>query len=151
MSVETEERVRRALAARAGQVTPDRLQPAVPPTAAPARRSWPSWRSWWPSLLVVAAALVAVVWVVRLPADTPPVPDAPAATVPSDAPAPAPTSSAGPSPSSPGSDPRPAVTAPSSPDSGPGPAVTAPVPTTIASEPGVSPPTGPAATPGLAR
>jgi len=113
MSTDVEERVRRALAGRAAQITPGRLRPAMPPTAAPGRRRWlPGWRS----LLVVAAVLVAVVFVVRRPGDVPPpqVPNAPAVTVPSPAlspssaltPAPSPTradpeSTADPSPSSP--------------------------------------------------
>ncbi|RSM72100.1 hypothetical protein DMB66_05680 [Actinoplanes sp. ATCC 53533] len=89
MSTDVEERVRRALSARAGQVTPDRLQPAAPPTAAPVRRSW---LPWWRSLLVVAVVLVAVVFVVGRPGDAPPpqVPNAPAGTVPSPSPSPTP-------------------------------------------------------------
>jgi len=114
------------------------LRPAAPPTVAPARRSW---RSWWPALLVAAAVLVAVVLLVRLPVGTPsrPLPDLPAATVPS----------VEPTPSSPGIDatavPTPAATSP-----GVSPVPTASV-TTVPPEPEISPPTGPAATPGLAR
>ena len=143
MSTDVEERMRRALSARAGQITPDRLQPAVPPTAAPARRSW---LPWWRSLLVVAAVLVAVVFAVRRPGDAPApqVPNAPAVTVPSPATSPS-------DPALPSAEPRPSSTPASE---SPSPAVTAPVPAT--SEPAVTatagpPATSPAVTPGLAR
>ncbi len=154
MSTDVEERVRRALAARAGQITPDRLQPAVPPTVAPARRSW---LPWWRSLLAVAAVLVAVVLVVRLPGDTPPspVPNAPAATVPS----PAPSSSASPTPDAPTVTPS-ARNSPASPPAEPTPSLTTsetavpdgtePLPapaTTEAPEPAESPVTSPTVAP----
>jgi hypothetical protein len=125
MSTDVEERMRRALSARAGQITPDRLQPAVPPTAAPARRSWlPRWRS----LLVVAVVLVAVVFVVRRPGDAPApqVPNAPAATVPS------PSLSASPSaPATPTGEPLPSSTGTGKPSS---PAETVPTPATAEPE-----------------
>ena len=134
MSTDLEDRVRRALSARAGQITPGSLQPAVPPTAAaPARRSWrPRWRS----LLVVAAVVVAVVFSVRRPAGDPPlpVPNAPAATVPSPsfAPSPSPTSVSEPVPSTVGisdSPPPPsATTAPSASPKRGGPDTEAPTP-----------------------
>jgi hypothetical protein len=131
MSTQVEERVRRALAARAGQITPDRLQPAVPPTAAPARRSW---RSSWLTLLVAAAAvLVGVVLLVRPPGGDPQprLPDAPAATVPT--PEPTPSSTGAPE----SAVPSPVATS------------TAPTasPTTNAPEPEVTPPGRPASTP----
>jgi hypothetical protein len=137
MSTDTEERVRRALAARAAQVTPERLQPAVPPTATVARRSW---RPWWRTLLVTAAVLVAVVISVRRPGDPPPrpLPNPPAATVPSTSvpdlgpiPSPAATSEAPPAP-------RTSAAAT--------PTRTA-VSRTRSADVGTSPPTGPAATP----
>ena len=143
MSTNVEERTRRALSARAGQITPDRLQPAVPPTAAPVRRSW---LPWWRSLLVVAAVLVAVVFVVRRPGDAPApqVPNAPAVTVPSPSPSPS-------DPGIPTAEPLPSRTDIGDP---PSPGITAPVPAT--SEPAVPatagpPATSPAATPRLAR
>ncbi|MET8149484.1 hypothetical protein ACIBSW_15565 [Actinoplanes sp. NPDC049668] len=98
MSTEVEERVRRALAGRAAQITPERLRPEPPPTATAAR---PSWRPWWRPLLAVAAVLVAAFFAVRGEHDAPPrpVPQQPAATVPSPSlPAPEPTSSPAPSP-----------------------------------------------------
>jgi hypothetical protein len=130
MTTEIEERLRRALGAKAGQITPDRLQPAVPPTAAPRRRSWRL--RWWP--LVAAAGLVAVVVAVRLPGDTPPrpVPNPPAATVPTPGPSlsPAPTG-----------DPSPTGSGPTSPRP------TGLDPTGTSTRPTVAP-TPPAATPG---
>jgi len=85
MSVDVERAVRDALAARAAQITPERLQPAVPPTAMAARRSASSiaGRVGW--LLVAGAAvlLVAVVFALRPAAPGParPVPEQPAGTV----------------------------------------------------------------------
>jgi hypothetical protein len=101
MSTDVEDRLRRALRTRAGQVTPEQLQPALPPTATAARRSW---RPWWRSLVVVAAALVAVVLAVRPDAAPPrPAPNPPAATVP-----PSPTSTNSPAPIAPNGPPSPA-------------------------------------------
>ena len=130
MSTEVEERVRRALAARAGQITPDRLQPAVPPTAAPARRSWRS--SWLTLLIAVATVLVGVVLLVRPPGGDPQprLPDAPAATVPT--PEPTPSSTAG--PDSPVPSPVETSAAPTASSYSP-------------PEPEVTPPAGPATTP----
>jgi hypothetical protein len=147
MSTNVEERMRRALSARAAQITPDRLQPAVPPTAAPARRSW---LPWWRSLLVVAAVLVAVAFLVRRPGDAPPpqVPNAPAVTVPSQTPAPSPSPS---TPALPPAVPLPSSTNASEPAS---PAVTAPVPETskpVTHATAEPPATSPAVTPRLAR
>jgi hypothetical protein len=98
MSVDVEERLRRALAARAAAVTPQRLQPAMPPTAAPAARRARR-RVWWPRL-AGAVALVTVFLSVRGPAEKPshPIPNPPAATVPSESPAVSPSKPA-PSPS----------------------------------------------------
>jgi hypothetical protein len=95
MSAEVEERVRRALAGRAAAITPERLQPAVPPTATAVRRSW---HTWWRPLLAVATVLAAAVFAVRLEHEPPPrpAPNPPAATVPS-TPAPRPTVSPTPS------------------------------------------------------
>ncbi|MCA2216693.1 hypothetical protein [Jidongwangia harbinensis] len=85
MSTDVEDRLRRALRARAGQITADRLQPAVPPTATAVPRSW---RRWWVPL-VVAAALAAVFFAVRPDGTLPrPVPNPPAVPVPSEPPAP---------------------------------------------------------------
>ena len=143
MSTNVEERMRRALSARADQITPGRLQPAVPPTAAPIRRSW---LPWWRSLLVVAVVLVAVVFVVRRPGDTPApqVPNAPAVTVPSLSPSPS-------DPAPPTAEPLPSSTDPGKP---PSPGSTVPIPATsepVLTEPTEAPATSPAATPGLAR
>lgn len=118
MSTELEDRVRQALSARAGQITPDRLQPAVPPTATPARR--PRLR-WWHPLLVVAAVLVTVVFAIRLPGDSPsPLPNAPAGTVPAPSPS---------EPAAPTAEPVPSTTDLSESQ---GPTVTVPVPTASA-------------------
>jgi len=99
MSVDVEERLRRALAARAAVVTPQRLQPALPPTAAPAARR--SRRLFWWPLLAGAVALVTVFLSVRGPAEKPshPIPNPPAATVPSESPAVSPSKPTRPSPS----------------------------------------------------
>jgi len=156
MSTNVEERMRRALSARAGQITPGRLQPAVPPTAAPARRSW---LPWWRSLLVVAAVLVAVVFAVRRPGDdpAPQVPNAPAVTVPSPSLSPSPSSRE--RPVTPTEPPPPSTGASRSVDT----TATVPVPTTFApvapeaadatgaASPDEPPATSPAATPRLAR
>jgi hypothetical protein len=109
MSTDVEARVRRALAGRAAQITPERLQPAVPPTAVPSR---PFWRPWWRSLLVVAAVVVAVVFSVRPQHDSPPVPipQPPAATVPA-SPEPSPAVSPSPAEPSPTADGSPDTTA----------------------------------------
>lgn len=145
MSAEVEERVRRALAGRAAAITPERLQPAVPPTVTAVRRSW---RPWWRSLLVVAAVLAAAVFAVRREYEPPlrPTPNPPAATVPS-TPAPQPTVS-----------PRPSATPTALPTrarvpAGPAKAPAGPLVTPSA---GSSPrpravPTGPAASPRVAR
>jgi len=92
MSSDLEDRVRRALDARARQITPERLRPALPPTAtAPARWSWPpSWRS---VLLTAATAAVAVLVFWRPDIRPDPAPGPPAGPIPS---APSPTPSARP-------------------------------------------------------
>jgi hypothetical protein len=80
MSADVEERVRRALAARAGQITAERLQPSAPPTSAPARRGFRL--AGWRSLLVAAVVVAAAVLVMRWPGTTPsplPVPNPPTA------------------------------------------------------------------------
>ena len=58
MTVDVEGRLRRALAGRAARVTPERLRPAVPPTALPVRRSVP--------LFVRRAGLVAALLLLGL-------------------------------------------------------------------------------------
>ncbi|MEU7902506.1 hypothetical protein [Actinoplanes sp. NPDC049118] len=138
MSTEVEQRVRRALAGRAAQITPERLRPALPPTATTARRSW---LAWWRPLLVVAAVLVGAVFAVRGEHDAPlrRVPDQPAATVPSP-PAPEPTASSAPS-ASPA-----AVPEPTSTPAGPPPGPVEGAPTGLPSGP-VATPTAPMASP----
>ena len=121
MTENLEERVRRALDLRARQVTPERLQPARPPTMTSASRSW---RPTWQTLLVAATVLVAVVLVAWHPGRDRPDPSRPPATVPS---SPAPSISYLPTPSA-------AVTTP--PSTPPGPTAGGTVPT-----PGVTPPT----------
>jgi hypothetical protein len=61
-----EERLRRALDARARQITPERLQPAVPPTSAVPVRPW-SWPRSWRSVLVAAALTAAAVLAIWRP------------------------------------------------------------------------------------
>jgi hypothetical protein len=98
MSVDVERALRRALAARAAQITPERLQPAVPPTAMPARRSASSFagRFRWLVVTGVAVLLVAVAVAVHPPGLGPkhPVPERPASSV---RPSPSPSASVSPS------------------------------------------------------
>ena len=81
MTTDLEDRLRRALEARAAQVTPALLQPADPPTATAGHR----WRRRWWQPVLVAAALVAVVFAIRpdhrpAPVPVPPVAPGPSAT-----------------------------------------------------------------------
>jgi len=96
-----EDRLRGALAARAAQITVDRLQPALPPTVAGTARS----RVGWLVPLLAGAAAVALLFTMML--GNRPSGDAPA-TVPSPGvssspvPSPAPSSTPAPSASPPG-------------------------------------------------
>jgi hypothetical protein len=77
--VNVEERVREALVARAGLITADRLQPAMPPTVATSRP--PRGVRWVPMLAAAAAAvaiLFTVILLVRPGADVPAGPATPA-------------------------------------------------------------------------
>jgi hypothetical protein len=58
-----EERLRGALSARAGQITADRLQPALPPTVAGARRTRMAWLA---PLLAGTAAVVLLLFTAML-------------------------------------------------------------------------------------
>jgi hypothetical protein len=103
-----EERLRDALSARAGQITADRLQPALPPTVAGARRRRMAWLA---PLLAGTAAVVLLFAIVLLghrPAGEMP------ATVPS------PAVSISPAPSLPGPAGRPAPPAPAPGSKAPG-------------------------------
>ena len=93
MNTDLEDRLRHALEARAAQVTPSSLRPATAPTATAGHR----WRRRWWQPVLVAAALVAVVFAVRPDHQPAPVPVPPVAPGPSATPTPAPSgSTAGP-------------------------------------------------------
>ena len=114
MSIDVERALRDALAARAAQVTPERLQPAVPPTAMPARRSASSFAGRFGWLLATGAAALLVARVVAVhPLGTRPArpgPDRPASSV-----APSPSTSSAPVPAPSPSSPPPSASRATSP------------------------------------
>jgi len=106
--VSVEERVRAALAGRAGEITADRLQPAMPPTVAVPRPG--RGVRGLPILAAAAAAVIilfAVILMVRPAADVPVAPATPT-SVPSQ-PSPATPGHAKPVPVAPGREPSAAV------------------------------------------
>jgi len=100
-----EDRLRDALSARAGQITADRLQPALPPTVAGARRT----RFAWLAPLLAGTAAVALLFTVMLlghrPAGEAPatVPSPAVSTAPSLPPTPGPAGKPAPQAPAPGS------------------------------------------------
>lgn len=104
MNVDIEGRLRRALGAQAARVTPERLRPAIPPTAVPLRRPLSMFvrRAGW----VAAMLLLVVVTIVTLRPTGPQPQQPPAIVTPSPSgsygpPAPSPSPSPSPSPAAP--------------------------------------------------
>ncbi|MEV4141506.1 hypothetical protein AB0J72_56280 [Dactylosporangium sp. NPDC049742] len=105
MNTDLEQRLRSALAAQATRVTPDRLRPALPPTALPARSPAPMLlrRAAWAAatLLLVAVAVITLRPTGPAPQHPTVVPPSPSSSSnpPSPVPSPAPSTSTPPSPS----------------------------------------------------
>ncbi|MGI5184455.1 hypothetical protein ACQEVZ_50200 [Dactylosporangium sp. CA-152071] len=101
MNTDLEQRLRSALAAQATRVTPDRLRPALPPTALPARSpaSVLLRRAAWvaATLLLVAAAVITLRPTGPAPQHPTVVPPSPSSS--SNPPSPVPSTSSPPSPS----------------------------------------------------